>query len=296
MDFLSYILQQFINGLQLGAVYALIALGYTMVYGVLRLINFAHGDIFMFGAFTAYYLISKWNVPIYLVFPITMAVTALLGFLIEKIAYKPLRSAPKISLLITAVGVSLFLEYFLSLNSLFTPNYIGFPRPFEVTGYELPLFTVTNVQLIIFAVTALSLFLLYLLIYYTKYGRAMRALSHDREVASLMGIPVDGIISFTFIVGAALAGLGGILYGFAYPQINVFMGIMPGIKSFIAAVLGGIGIIHGAVLGGLIIGVSEVFVSAFLSSTLRDGVIFFILFLVLLLKPSGIFGKWIDKV
>jgi branched-chain amino acid transport system permease protein len=296
MDFLSYILQQFINGLQLGAVYALIALGYTMVYGVLRLINFAHGDIFMFGAFTAYYLISKWDVPIYLVFPITMAVTALLGFLIEKIAYKPLRSAPKISLLITAVGVSLFLEYFLSLNSLFTPNYIGFPRPFEVTAYELGLFTVTNVQFIIFAVTALSLFLLYLLIYYTKYGRAMRALSHDREVASLMGIPVDGIISFTFIVGAALAGLGGILYGFAYPQINVFMGIMPGIKSFIAAVLGGIGIIHGAVLGGLIIGVSEVFVSAFLSSTLRDGVIFFILFLVLLLKPSGIFGKWIDKV
>ena len=296
MDFISYILQQFINGLQLGAVYALIALGYTMVYGVLRLINFAHGDIFMFGAFTAYYLISKWDMPIYLVFPITMAVTALLGFLIEKIAYKPLRSAPKISLLITAVGVSLFLEYFLSLNSLFTPNYIGFPRPFEVTGYELPLVTVTNVQFIIFAVTALSLFLLYLLIYYTKYGRAMRALSHDREVASLMGIPVDGIISFTFIVGAALAGLGGILYGFAYPQINVFMGIMPGIKSFIAAVLGGIGIIHGAVLGGLIIGVSEVFVSAFLSSTLRDGVIFFILFLVLLLKPSGIFGKWIDKV
>ncbi len=296
MDILTYILAQFINGLQLGAVYALIALGYTMVYGVLRLINFAHGDIFMFGAFTAYYLISRWDVPIYLVFPITMAVTALLGFLIEKIAYKPLRSAPKISLLITAVGVSLFLEYFLSLNSMFTPNYIGFPRPFEVTSYELGLFTVTNVQLIIFAVTGLSLLLLYLLIYYTKYGRAMRALSHDREVASLMGIPVDGIISLTFIVGAALAGLGGILYGFAYPQINVFMGIMPGIKSFIAAVLGGIGIIHGAVLGGLIIGVSEVFVSAFLSSTLRDGVIFFILFLVLLLKPSGIFGKWIDKV
>jgi branched-chain amino acid transport system permease protein len=296
MDLLSYILQQLINGLQLGAVYALIALGYTMVYGVLRLINFAHGDIFMFGAFTAYYLISKWNVPIYLVFPITMAVTALLGFLIEKIAYRPLRAAPKISLLITAVGVSLFLEYFLSLNSLFTPNYIGFPRPFEVAGYDLSLFTVTNIQLIIFTVTAFSLALLYLLIYYTKYGRAMRALSYDREVASLVGVHVDGIISFTFIVGAALAGLGGILYGFAYPQINVFMGIMPGIKSFIAAVLGGIGIIHGAVLGGLIIGVSEVFVSAFLSSTLRDGIIFFVLFLVLLLKPSGIFGKWIDKV
>ena len=296
MEFLSYFLQQSINGLQLGAVYALIALGYTMVYGVLRLINFAHGDVFMVGAFTAYTLISKWNLPLYLVFPLTMAATALLGFLIEKIAYKPLRAAPKISLLITAVGVSLFLEYFLSLNSLFTPNYIGFPRPFEVTNYDLPLFTVTNIQLIIFLATALSLFLLYLLIYKTKYGQAMRALSHDREAASLMGVPVDGIISFTFIVGAALAGLGGILYGFAYPQINVFMGIMPGIKSFIAAVLGGIGIIHGAVLGGLIIGLSEVFVSAFLSSTLRDGVIFFILFIVLLLKPSGIFGKRIDKV
>jgi branched-chain amino acid transport system permease protein len=296
VDLFAYLLEQIVNGLQLGAVYALIALGYTMVYGVLRLINFAHGDVFMVGAFTAYYLISKWHLPIYLVFPLTMTVTAFLGFLIEKIAYKPLRNAPKISLLITAVGVSLFLEYFLSLNSLLTPNYIGFPRPFDVISYHLGLFTITNIQLSIFSITSLSLGVLYLLIYKTKYGQAMRALSHDRETASLMGVPVDGIISFTFIVGAALAGLGGILYGFAYPQINVFMGIMPGIKSFIAAVLGGIGIIHGAVLGGLIIGLSEVFVSAFLSSTLRDGVIFFVLFIVLLLKPSGIFGKKIDKV
>jgi branched-chain amino acid transport system permease protein len=296
VEFLSYLLQQAVNGLQLGAVYALIALGYTMVYGVLRLINFAHGDIFMFGAFTAYYLISRWQVPLILVFPITMMVTALLGFLIEKIAYKPLRKAPKISVLITAVGVSLFLEYFLSLNSLFTPNYIGFPRPFEITGYDLTLFTVTNIQVIIFLATTVSLILLYGLIYFSKYGRAMRALAHDREAASLMGVPVDGIISFTFIIGAALAGLGGILFAFAYPQINVFMGIMPGIKSFIAAVLGGIGIIHGAVVGGLIIGLSEVLISAFVSSSLRDGFIFIILFLVLLLKPSGIFGKRVDKV
>jgi branched-chain amino acid transport system permease protein len=296
MDTLSYFLEQMVNGLQLGAVYALIALGYTMVYGVIRLINFAHGDVFMVGAFTACTLISKWHCPIYLVFPLTMTVTAFLGFLIEKIAYKPLRAAPKISLLITAVGVSLFLEYFLSLNTLLTPNYIAFPRPFEITHYPLGLFSINNIQLSIFLITSLSLGLLYLLIYKTKYGRAMRALSHDREAASLMGVPVDGIISLTFIIGAALAGLGGILYGFAYPQINVFMGIMPGIKSFIAAVLGGIGIIHGAVIGGLIIGLSEVFVSAFLSSTLRDGVIFFILFLVLFLKPTGIFGKRIDKV
>lgn len=296
MEQLGYIVQQCINGLQLGAVYALIALGYTMVYGVLRLINFAHGDIFMLGAFIAYYLISKFSLPIYVVFALTMLCTAAAGYIIEKIAYKPLRNAPKISLLITAVGVSLFLEYFLSLKSIFTPNYIAFPRPFEVEAFDVVLFTVTNVQLIIFAVTGASLGLLYLLVYRTNQGKAMRAVSFDQEIASLMGINIDAVISLTFIVGAALAGVGGILYGIAYPQINVFMGIMPGIKSFIAAVLGGIGIIHGAVLGGFIIGLSEVFVSAFLSSTFRDGVIFVILFLVLLLKPTGIFGKRIEKV
>ncbi len=296
MEVLGYILEQCINGLQLGAVYALIALGYTMVYGVLRLINFAHGDIFMLGAFIAYYLIAKFNIPIYFVFVITMVLTGCAGYIIEKVAYKPLRAAPKISLLITAVGVSLFLEYFLSLKSIFTPDYIGFPRPFEVVSYDLSLFSVTNVQILIFAVTGAALLLLYILVYKTKQGRAMRAVSYDQETASLMGINIDQTISFTFVVGAALAGVGGLLYGIAYPQINVFMGVMPGIKSFIAAVLGGIGIIHGAVLGGLIIGMSEVFVSAFLSSTFRDGVIFIILFLVLLIKPSGIFGKRIEKV
>jgi branched-chain amino acid transport system permease protein len=296
MEMLGYILQQCINGLQLGAVYALIALGYTMVYGVLRLINFAHGDIFMLGAFIAYYLISKFAIPIYFVFVITMVLTGCAGYIIEKVAYKPLRGAPKISLLITAVGVSLFLEYFLSLNAIFTPNYIGFPRPFEVVSYDLAIFTVTNVQILIFTITGIALALLYVLIYRTKQGKAMRAVSYDQETASLMGIDIDRTISFTFIVGASLAGVGGILYGVAYPQINVFMGVMPGIKSFVAAVLGGIGIIHGAVLGGFIIGMSEVFVSAFLSSTFRDGVIFIILFLVLLFKPSGIFGKRIEKV
>jgi branched-chain amino acid transport system permease protein len=296
MELLSYTLQQLINGLQLGAVYALIALGYTMVYGVLRLINFAHGDIFMFGTFVAYFCIARWHLPIYLVFVITIGASAALGVLVEKIAYKPLRAAPRISLLITAVGVSLFLEYFLSLNAMFTPNYIAFPRPFDVVNYDLSLVTITNIQLIIFSVTAASLLLLYLLVYRSKHGRAMRALSHDQETASLMGVNVDATISFTFAVGTACAGVGGILYGFAYPQINVFMGIMPGIKSFIAAVLGGIGLVHGAVLGGLLIGVSEVFVSAYLSSTFRDGFIFIILILVLLFRPNGIFGRRIEKV
>ena len=267
-----------------------------MVYGVLRLINFAHGDIFMLGAFIAYYLIAKFAIPIYFVFVITMVLTGCAGYIIEKVAYKPLRGAPKISLLITAVGVSLFLEYFLSLKAIFTPNYIGFPRPFEVESYDLAIFSVTNVQILIFAITGVSLLLLYVLVYKTKQGKAMRAVSYDQETASLMGIDIDRTISFTFVVGASLAGVGGILYGVAYPQINVFMGVMPGIKCFVAAVLGGIGIIHGAVLGGFIIGMSEVFVSAFLSSTFRDGVIFVILFLVLLLKPSGIFGKRIEKV
>jgi branched-chain amino acid transport system permease protein len=165
MEVLGYILQQCINGLQLGAVYALIALGYTMVYGVLRLINFAHGDIFMLGAFIAYYLISKFAIPIYFVFVITMALTGFAGYIIEKVAYKPLRGAPKISLLITAVGVSLFLEYFLSLNAIFTPNYIGFPRPFEVVSYDLSIFTITNVQILIFAITSVALALLYTLVY-----------------------------------------------------------------------------------------------------------------------------------
>ncbi len=352
MDTLSYILDQFVNGLQLGAVYALIALGYTMVYGVLRLINFAHGDIFMVGAFVAYLFIARLGMPIYYVFIITMFVTSLIAYFIERIAYRPLRDrygisyidafmlaaflayflvalftcrlvvaipsavvaaglvkfltgrnkgksfkpVPKISLLITAVGVSLFLEYFCSLKGVFSPDYLAFPRPFEVKAYDLKLIAITNIQILIFAATFVSLGLLYFLVYETKQGQAMRAVSHDQETAALMGINIDATISLTFTVGAALAGVGGILYSMAYPQINVFMGVMPGIKSFIAAVLGGIGIIHGAVIGGLIIGLSEVFVSAFISSTFRDGFIFIILLLVLLFKPTGIFGKRIDKV
>jgi len=296
METFLYILQQFINGIQLGAVYALIALGYTMVYGVLRMINFAHGDVFMLGAFISYYAISKFSLPFPIVILLSALITAIIAILIEKIAYRPLRNAPKISLLITAVGVSLFLEYTLSLNVFFTPNYIGFPRPFEIKSYELSLLTINSIHIIIITVTLISLLLLYLLIYKTKYGIAMRAASHDIEIAKLMGINIDNIISFTFGIGGALAGIGGLLYSIAYPQINVFMGIMPGIKSFIAAVLGGIGVIHGAVLGGIIIGIAEVFVSAFLSSTFRDGVIFIILFIFLLFRPNGIFGKRIEKV
>lgn len=296
MEIFNYIFQQLINGILLGAVYALIALGYTMVYGVLRMINFAHGDVFMLGAFFSYYFIEKFRLGLFETSILTILSTALVAFLIEKIAYKPLRNAPKISLLITTVGVSLFLEYTLSLNIFFTPNYIAYPRPFEVKNYNLFTVTVTNIHLLIFTSTIISLLLLYVLIYKTKQGKAMRAISHDKDTASLMGINIDNIISFTFLIGGALAGLGGMLYAIAYPQINVFMGIMPGIKSFVAAVLGGIGIIQGAVLGGFIIGIAEVFVSAFLSSTMRDGFIFLLLLIFLLIRPYGLLGKRIEKV
>lgn len=296
MEIIAYLSQQLINGIQLGSVYAIIALGYTMVYGVLRMINFAHGDVFMLGAFFSYFLIEKFKLPLIPMILLTIIGTAIVAYLIEKIAYKPLRNAPKISLLITAVGVSLFLEYTLSLNVFFTPNYIAYPRPFEVKSFDFYFFSVTNIHIFIFITTVVSLFLLYLLVYKTKQGKAMRAISHDQETAALMGINIDNIISFTFLIGGGLAGLGGLLYAIAYPQINTFMGIMPGIKSFVAAVLGGIGIIHGAVLGGFIIGIAEVFVSAFLSSTLRDGVIFFLLFIFLFFRPNGLFGKRVDKV
>lgn len=293
---MEYLASQLMNGIQLGSVYALIALGYTMVYGVLRLINFAHGDIFMFGAFVGYYALEKGKFSLPSAILLSMLSTSFLGFLIEKIAYKPLRNAPKMSLLITAIGVSLFLEYFLSLKFMFSPNYIPYPRPFDLKAFKLVFFSITNIQLIILVTTIFFLFLTYLLVYKTSYGRAMRAISHDKETASLMGVDIDRIISFTFVVGASLAGVAGVLYGIAYPQINVFMGIMPGIKSFIAAVLGGIGAIHGAVLGGFLIGILEVFVSAFLSSTFRDGVIFLILLALLLFRPNGFFGRMIEKV
>ncbi len=284
-------LQQVINGLQIGFVYALIALGYTMVYGVVRLINFAHGDVFMIGAFIGLYAIGKYRLPLPAVFAAAVAGCALLAVVIERVAYRPLRNAPKIAALITAIGVSLFLEYFTSLNQVFGPNYYSFPRPFEVVSWEIGSVTVTNIQAIILAVTLSCLVLLQFVVYRTKAGRAMRAVSHDHVTAGLMGVNVNLVISFTFGLGAALAGVGGILYGIAYPQVNTFMGFMPGLKAFTAAVLGGIGSIPGALLGALIMGQSETLTSAYLSSAYRDGIAFLVLILVLLWRPTGILGE-----
>jgi len=288
---LSYFLQQVINGLQLGFVYALIALGYTMVYGIVRLINFAHGDVFMIGTYLGFFALASWHLPLPAAIIIAMLGCAVLGITIEKLAYKPLRNAPRISALITAIGVSLFLEYFTSLKFVFGPYFRAYPRPFAVKAYCVGDVTVSNIQLIVFAVATLLMVGLTLFVNKTKTGLAMRAVSYDHSTARLMGINVDSIISITFGIGAALAGAGGVLYGIAYPQIHPFMGIMPGLKAFVAAVLGGIGIIPGAMLGAVIMGVVEKLTEVYISSTLRDAAAFGILIIVLLARPSGILGR-----
>jgi branched-chain amino acid transport system permease protein len=288
---MEYFLQQALNGLQLGLVYALIALGYTMVYGIVRLINFAHGDVFMVGSFLAYYAIEKYALPLPAVFGAAVLGCAVLAVAIERAAYRPLRNAPKIASLITAIGVSLFLEYFTALHQVFGPNFHPFPRPFRIVSVQAGGVELTSLQGIILAVTAACFLALQWIVFRTRIGRAMRAVSFDTVTAGLMGVNVDAVISFTFGLGAALAGVGGVLYGIAYPQIHTFMGIMPGLKAFTAAVLGGIGSIPGAVLGALIMGQSETMTAAYLSSTYRDGIAFLLLIGVLLWKPTGILGR-----
>ena len=304
MGEIGYIGQQVVNGLQLGLVYALIALGYTMVYGIIRLINFAHGDVFMVGAFVGFFSIvalettplAQWSLWPALV--LAIVVCTILGVAIERFAYRPLRNAPRIASLITAIGVSIFLEYFTSLKFVFGPNIRSFPRPFEVaTVLNIGVVNITNIQVIILAVTILFLAVLQFIVYRTKMGMAMRGVSFDFDTAKLMGVNVDAVVSFTFGLGSALAAAGGILYAIAYPQVQPFMGIMPGLKAFVAAVLGGMGIIPGALLGALIMGQAEVLTAAFVSTTWKDAVAFAILIVVLMIKPTGLLGKrGTDKV
>jgi branched-chain amino acid transport system permease protein len=293
----SNFLQQVINGLQLGSVYALIALGYTLVYGIIRLINFAHGDVFMVGAYLGFYAILRFHMPFPIALLFAMAGAGLLGIIIEKLAYRPLRNAPRIACLITALGVSLFLENFSSLKFVFGPNYLAYPRPFPVINFNIGNVTISNIQIIVFCVAIVLMVILQLFVTKTKTGMAMRAVAFDKNTAQLMGINIDYIISITFGIGSALAGAGGVLYGIAYPQINPFMGIMPGLKAFVAAVLGGIGIIPGAMLGAGIMGMVEVLTSAYISSAMRDAIAFLVLLIVLLIKPAGLLGKSsIEKV
>ena len=295
--FLIQLLQQLINGVSLGSIYALIALGYTMVYGILRLINFAHGDIYMVGAYIGFFVSTRFGeyipavlgLPLIVTLLVAMAGAAVLGMLIERIAYRPLRNAPKIAALISAIGVSFFLSN--GMMILAEPKPRTFPNIFPQEIYRFGGLIVTNQQILILVLSILLMAALTYIVQYTKMGKAMRAVSYDVDAARLMGIPVDKVISFTFALGSALAASAGVLVGIYYNSIDPQMGLMPGLKAFVAAVLGGIGIIPGAMVGGLILGIVEALVSGFWSSTFRDAVAFGILILVLLFKPAGLFGK-----
>ncbi|WP_294188474.1 branched-chain amino acid ABC transporter permease [uncultured Clostridium sp.] len=282
-------IQQLINGLALGSVYALLALGYTMVYGIIQLINFAHGEIYMIGAFAGYYASSVLKLPLLPTLLVAMVASALLGILIEKIAYKPLRKSPRIALLITAIGVSLFLQNIMSKFVGTAPKH--FPElinlePINFLGLHLDWKTI-----LMFAVSALLVLLLQFIVYKTKVGKAMRAASYDIEAASLMGINVNNTISLTFAIGSALAGIAGVLVAISYPSITPYIGIMPGLKAFVAAVLGGIGSIPGALIGGLSIGLLETLSKAYISTTFSDAIVFGILIVILLIKPTGLLVK-----
>jgi branched-chain amino acid transport system permease protein len=283
-------IQQLVNGISLGSIYALIALGYTMVYGIVKLINFAHGDVFMVGSFVGFYTITIFHLGFFPALLISMVVCAIFGVLVERIAYKPLRNATRIAALITAIGVSLLIEY--------TTIYARGAQPEAYPDKLLPFKNVeffgvkiSSQSLFILAISILLMVLLQFIVHKTKIGKAMRAVSHDMDAARLMGINVDNTISATFAIGSALAGAAGVIFGMYYTKIEPLMGIIPGLKAFVAAVLGGIGIIPGAMVGGLVLGVIESLVSASGYSLWRDGAAFVVLILILIFRPSGIFGK-----
>ena len=298
-------IQQLINGLGQGSIYALIALGYTMVFGVLRFINFAHGDVFMLGAFAGFYLGPKTlrlfsdgpSYPgMFAVLVLAMVLCALIGIVIEKLCYRPLRDRPKLTVLITAIGVSLFLENAGQL--VFGANPQSFPELITDRAIEIPEawgaisgLTITVSQVLVFGITLLLLFVLRYIVMKTKLGMAMRALSFNPVAASLMGINNDVIISFTFGLGSALAGAAGILISIQQPSIDPLMGVNAGLKAFVAAVLGGIGNLPGAALGGILIGLIEALVVAYVSPTYRDAIVFGVLILILIVKPTGLLGS-----
>jgi len=288
---LEQFLQQIVNGVSLGSIYALIALGYTMVYGIIKLINFAHGDIYMLGAYIGYFCMTYFHLGVIPSLLIAMAICTLLGVIIERIAYKPLRNATRIAVLITAIGVSLFLEYgtmfFVKANVRSYPPLKGI----LTHSFKLGSIVVTAQQILIVCITIILMAFLQFIVKRTRIGKAMRAVSLDRDAAELMGINVDNTISFTFALGSALAGAAGILVGIYYNSINPLMGILPGLKAFVAAVFGGIGIIPGAMIGGYFIGTVEVMVAGYGNSMFKDAVVFAILILILIVKPSGLLGK-----
>jgi branched-chain amino acid transport system permease protein len=295
----SEFLQQLLNGLSLGAIYALIALGYTMVYGVLRFINFAHSDVFMVGAFIGYF--AGQHVPEgtlwggLIVLFAAMLGCAVLGMTIERLAYRPLRSAPTLNVLITAIGVSLLLEY--SGQVFFGAAPRTFPSIFPSAIFNLGPLSISTNQVAVIAIALVLMLGLQFIVHRTKIGTAMRAVSLNPKAAQLVGVNNDVVISFTFGLGSALAAAGGILYALNYPSIDPLMGVMPGLKAFVAAILGGIGNIPGAALGGLILGVVETFVNGSQWSTYKDAIAFAILIVILLFRPAGLLGRvTVEKV
>ena len=287
---MTQFLQQLVNGLSLGSIYALIALGYTMVYGIIKLINCAHGDIYMLGAFTAFYATTVFHLNFFLALIVAMVLCGVLGVLIERIAYKPLRHATRITALITAMGVSYILEYttqyFAGSEVKTFPEDVLNNAVFQIGGIQI-----SQQQIYIIAVTLILMLALTYIVGRTRMGRAMRAVSVDEKAAELMGISVDRTISFTFLLGSVLAGAAGVLVGVYYNSINPLMGMVPGLKAFIAAVFGGIGIIPGAMIGGFAIGIAETMVVAYGSSLYRDAIVYVILILILIIKPAGLLGK-----
>ena len=282
-------LQQLVNGLSLGSIYALIALGYTMVYGIIKLINFAHGDIYMLGAYCAFLITTYCGLGFIPALLISMVFCGVVGVLIERIAYKPLRHAIRITALITAIGVSYVLEY--ATQYIMGSEVRTYPKLLTSASFHLGPVTITMQQVYIFVITVILMVVLQFIVQKTKMGRAMRAVSVDEDAARLMGIDVDKTISFTFLLGSALAGVAGVLVGIYYNSINPLMGMMPGLKAFIAAVFGGIGSIPGAMIGGLFIGIAETMVTAYGSSLYKDAIVYIILILILILKPAGLLGK-----
>lgn len=280
---------QVLNGLQLGSIYALVALGYTMVYGIILLLNFAHGDIIMVGAYISWLVMSKLGLNPAIAVVLSVVGCMLLGVLIDKVAYAPLRDAPRLSILITAIGVSYFLENGSQL--LFGADAKVVPAYTSVSNIQVGDLTLSFSAIVTVVVTAVATVVLTFLVQKTKLGKAMRAVSEDMGAARLMGINVNTTISFTFAVGSALAGIGAVLYCMAYTQASPTMGIMLGTKAFVAAVLGGIGSIPGAVIGGLLVGFAEVFVSAIGLSVWQDAVVFLLLIVVLIVKPTGLLGR-----
>ncbi|MBE4725859.1 branched-chain amino acid ABC transporter permease [Leuconostoc citreum] len=286
---MSNIIQQLINGIILGSVYALLALGYTMVYGIIKLINFAHGDVYMLGAYFGYFFIQVLHLNFFIALVLSMAVSALLGMLIEFVAYRPLRHSPRIAVLISALGVSFLLEN--GMIYFYGSDKKAFPQAIRTIQYHIGSLQISNIQLLIISTAITLMILLTIIVQKTKMGRAMRAVSADQEAAILMGIDVNRTISFTFAIGSALAAAGGVLIGLYYNNIDPLMGMTPGIKAFVAAVLGGIGLIPGAALGGWLIGILETMTQAIGLSDYKDAVVYAILIIILLFKPTGILGK-----